>query len=52
MFPVLAVAEFIIAPEGHYGIMIVFVMLIVGQSGTEPAFYYMTNKPLIKEHLQ
>ena len=47
MLPVTAEAKFIVTPEDHYGIMIFFDMVIVVQSGTEPAFYYMTNNPLI-----
>ena len=38
-----AVAEFLIAADNHYSIIILDVMLVVGGRGTEPACY-IANK--------
>ena len=38
-----SVAEFLIAADNHYCIVILDVMLIVGGRSTEPAFYLVTK---------
>ena len=43
----LHVAEFLIAVEAPYRIIIVGVMLVVVRSDTEPVFLLMTNIPMI-----